>query len=149
MKTENTSDRIVLHDLDYAEKTSSNNLLLTVFGYVPCGSPNFINDNIEGFLEIPKSMLGQGDFFVLRAKGDSMVDAGIKTGDLIIIKRQPTAEDGQIVVARLGNNVTLKKYYKLETEKQIMLHPENEKYDDIVIRNCDIMGVAVKIIKDL
>jgi repressor LexA len=149
MKTENTSGRIVLHDLDYAEKTSSNNLLLTVFGYVPCGSPNYIDDNIEGFLEIPKSMLGQGDFFVLRAKGDSMVDAGIKTGDLIIIKRQSTAEDGQIVVARLGNDVTLKKYYKLETENQIMLHPENEKYDDIVIRNCDIMGVAVKIIKDL
>ena len=78
-----------------------------------------------------------------------MVDAGIKTGDLIIIKRQPTAENGQIVVARLGNNVTLKKYYKLETAKKIMLHPENEKYEDIVIRDCDIMGVAVKIIKDL
>ena len=149
MKTKNIFGRIVLHDVDYAKKTSPNNLLLTVFGYVPCGSPNFIDDNIEGFLEIPKSMLGQGDFFVLRAKGDSMVDAGIKTGDLIIIKRQSTAENGQIVVARLGNNVTLKKYYKLETEKQIMLHPENKKYDDIVIRNCDIMGVAVKIIKDL
>ena len=146
---ENISDRIVLHDLDYAKKTASNNPLLTVFGYVPCGSPNFIDDNIEGFLEIPKSMLGQGDFFVLRAKGDSMVDAGIKTGDLIIIKRQPTAEDGQIVVARLGNNVTLKKYYKLETAKKIVLHPENENYEDIVIRDCDIMGVAVKIIKDL
>ncbi len=131
------------------QKTSPNNLLLTVFGHVPCGSPNFIDDNIEGFLEIPKSMLVQGDFFVLRAKGDCMVDAGIKTGDLIIIKRQSTAEDGQIVVARLGNDVTLKKYYKLETDKRIMLHPENEKYQDIVIRDCDIMGVAVKIITDL
>ena len=109
---ENISDRIVLHDLDYVKKATSNNLLLTVFGYVPCGSPNFIDDNIEGFLEIPKSMLGQGDFFVLRAKGDSMIDAGIKTGDLIIIKQQNCAEDGQIVVARLGENVTLKKYYK-------------------------------------
>ena len=149
MQIENTSNSIVLHDSDYVEKPSFQNLLLTIFGYIPCGSPNIIDDNIEGFLEIPKSMLGQGDFFVLRAKGDSMVDAGIKTGDLVIIKRQSTAEDGQIVVARLGNNVTLKKYYKLETEKQIMLHPENEKYDDIVIRDCDIMGVAVKIIKDL
>ena len=116
---ENISGRIVLHDLDYAKKTASNNLLLTVFGYVPCGSPNFIDDNIEGFLEIPKSMLGQGDFFVLRAKGDSMVDAGIKTGDLIIIKRQPTAEDGQIVVARLGNNVTLKNTTSWKQQKRL------------------------------
>lgn len=149
MQIKSISNRIVLHDSDYVKKASSSNMLLTVFGYVPCGSPNFIDDNIEGYLEIPKSMLGQGDFFVLRAKGDSMVDAGIKTGDLIIIKRQPTAEDGQIVVARLGNDVTLKKYYKLEADKQIMLHPENKKYEDVVIRNCDIMGVAVKIIKDL
>lgn len=149
MQIENTSNRIVLHDSDYEKKPSSPNLLLIIFGYIPCGSPNFIDDNIEGYLEIPKNMLGQGDFFVLRAKGDSMVDAGIKTGDLIIIKRQSTAEDGQIVVARLGNNVTLKKYYKLETERQIVLHPENEKYDDIVTRDCNIMGVAVKIIKDL
>lgn len=78
-----------------------------------------------------------------------MIDAGIKTGDLIIIKQQNYAEDGQIVVARLGENVTLKKYYKLETNKQVVLHPENEKYDDIVIKDCDIVGVAVKIIKDL
>ena len=78
-----------------------------------------------------------------------MIVAGIKTGDLIIIKQQNYAEDGQIVVARLGENVTLKKYYKSETNKQVVLHPENEKYDDIVIKDCDIVGVAVKIIKDL
>ena len=130
----------------YAESPDFEILL---FAYVPCGTPNFIDDNVEGYLEIPKSMLGQGDFFVLRAKGDSMIDAGIKTGDLIIIKQQNYAEDGQIVVARLGENVTLKKYYKLETNKQVVLHPENEKYDDIVIKDCDIVGVAVKIIKDL
>lgn len=149
MLTKNHKNKIVLHDLDFEEKVSSSNLFLTVYGYVPCGTPNFIDDNVEGYLEIPKSMLGQGDFFVLRAKGDSMIDAGIKTGDLIIIKQQNYAEDGQIVVARLGENVTLKKYYKLETNKQVVLHPENEKYDDIVIKDCDIVGVAVKIIKDL
>ena len=149
MLTNNHKNKIALHDLDFEEKVSSSNLLLTVFGYVPCGTPNFIDDNVEGYLEIPKSMLGQGEFFVLRAKGDSMIDAGIKTGDLIIIKQQNYAEDGQIVVARLGETVTLKKYYKLEDEKQVMLHPENEKYNDIVIKNCNIMGVAVKIIKDL
>lgn len=149
MLTKNHKNKIVLHDLDFEGKVSSFNLFLTVYGYVPCGTPNFIDDNVEGYLEIPKSMLGQGDFFVLRAKGDSMIDAGIKTGDLIIIKQQNYAEDGQIVVARLGENVTLKKYYKLETNKQVVLHPENEKYDDIVIKDCDIVGVAVKIIKDL
>ena len=149
MLTKNHKNKIVLHDLDFEGKVSSSNLFLTVYGYVPCGTPNFIDDNVEGYLEIPKSMLGQGDFFVLRAKGDSMIDAGIKTGNLIIIKQQNYAEDGQIVVARLGENVTLKKYYKSETNKQVVLHPENEKYDDIVIKDCDIVGVAVKIIKDL
>ncbi len=73
-----------------------------------------------------------------------MVDARIKTGDLIIIKRQPTAEDGQIVVARLGNNVTLKILQVGNSKKRLCFIQKNENYEDIVIRDCDIMGVAVK-----
>ena len=94
-------------------------------------------------------MLGSGEYFALRAEGDSMIDAGISDGDILIIKMQNYAESGQIVVARIGQNVTLKRFYILEGEKKIVLRPENKLYKEIITDECDIMGVATKIIKDV
>ena len=122
---------------------------MPIYGNVSCGRPKFIDDYLEGYLEIPQSMIGKGEFFALRAKGDSMINAGINDGDLLVIKKQEYAEDGQIVVALIDDNVTLKRYYSLKSEKKIILRPENEKYDDIVIETCIIMGIAVKILKDI
>ena len=151
MLTKNHKNKIVLHDLDFEEKVSSSNLFLTVYGYVPCGTPNFIDDNVEGYLEIPKSMLGQGDFFVLRAKGDSMIDAGIKTGDLIIIKQQNYAEDGQVVVALTEEGNTLKRL--IWDNGRPRLHAENKAYSvqkqDIYPKQLTIQGIALKVIKDI
>ena len=78
-----------------------------------------------------------------------MIDAGIDDGDLVVIKQQSSAEDGQIVVALMDDEATLKRFYRDEKNKRIRLHPENESMEDIFVDDCMIQGIAVKVIKDL
>lgn len=124
-------------------------LYIPLFGYIPCGTPNFLDNELRGYLEIPENMIGQGEFFVLRAKGDSMIDAGIDDGDLVIVKKQNYAEESQIVVAFIDGETTLKRFYKNDEQKLVELRPENKKYKPLYASDCLIFGVAVKIIKDL
>ena len=142
--------KIVKHDSAWQQnKINSNNAVLPIYGNISCGQLKFIDDNLEGYIEIPKQMIGDGDCFVLRTSGDSMIDADIYDGDLIIIKRQSTAENGDIVAAMIDNEVTLKRFFKLDDVKKYKLHPENTNYNDIIVDECDVLGVAVKIIKNL
>lgn len=122
---------------------------IPVFRAIPCGPPNFIDNEIQGFIEIPEKMLGSGEYFILRAKGDSMVDAGIADQDLVIIKKQDYAEENQIVVALVEGEVTLKRVHVNNKNKVIELRPDNSNYAPIVVKECIILGVAVKVIKNL
>ena len=117
-----------------------------VLGAVSCGIPKFAEENIEEYVKLPVSMFGKGDFFVLRAKGDSMINAGIDDGDLVLVRQQSTAEYNQIVVALVDDDATLKRF---RPEGDVVrLHAENPAYDDIITDRCIIQGVATKIIKD-
>lgn len=78
-----------------------------------------------------------------------MIDAGIDDGDLVVIRQQSSADDGQIVVALIDDEATLKRYYRDDRNQRIRLHPENETMEDIFVYNCLIQGIAVKVIKDL
>ena len=78
-----------------------------------------------------------------------MIGAGIENGDMVVIKSQSEAEEGEIVVALIDNEATLKRFYIDKASKRIRLHPENPEMEDIFIDNCIIQGVAVKVIKDL
>lgn len=126
-----------------------NHLLIPVYGYIPCGEPRFVDDELSGYLEVPESMLGTGEFFVLRANGDSMIGAGINNGDLVIVKRQNHADEGEIVVAYVEGETTLKRFYKNNEQQLIELRPENENFKPIYASDCLILGVAAKVIKDL
>ena len=138
------------HDIEICrKKTRSKNEFVPVYGNIKCGVPNEPETDLEGYIEIPKSMIGQGDFFILRAKGDSMIEAGIHDGDLLFVRYQSFAEDGDIVVAYIDGEVTLKRLFKLEEEKAFLLHPENKDYQDIKVKNCRIIGIAEKIIKPI
>lgn len=86
---------------------------------------------------------------MLRANGESMIDAGISTCDLVLVRKQSEAKDGDIVVALVENENTLKRYFVDTENKQIRLHPENKTMEDIIVPDCKIQGVAVKVIKDL
>ena len=143
-------NKIFFHDTEICrKKIRSKNEFIPVYGNIKCGVPNEPEDDLEGYIEIPKSMIGQGDFFILRAKGNSMIDAGIHDGDLLFVRYQSFAEDGDIVVANIDGEVTLKRLFKLEKEKAFLLHPENKDYQDIKVKNCRIIGIAEKIIKPI
>ena len=122
---------------------------LPVVGSIACGTPMLAEENIETYLPIPTEFLGAGSYFILKAYGESMVNAGIDDGDLVVVRQQETADEGQIVVALVDNETTLKRYYLDEEHKRIRLHPENDSMKDMFFNHIDIQGIAVKVIKDL
>ncbi len=119
-----------------------------IVGSIPCGSPQYEEENIEEYVSLPTAIFGKGDFFILRASGQSMIDAGIDDGDLVVVK-QVEANEGDIVVALVDNQNTLKRYFRDDENKKIILHPENKKMKDIIVDECCIQGVACHIIKEL
>lgn len=122
---------------------------LPVVGSVACGMPILAEQNIETYLPIPTEIIGIDTCFILRAKGDSMINAGINDGDMVIVRKQETAEEGKIVVARIDNETTLKRFYLDKKLKLVRLHPENDAMEDMYYESIDIQGVAIKVIKDL
>lgn len=127
-----------------AEATSA-----PIVGSIACGTPILAVENIEEYVRLPVSLFGRGNFFILRAKGDSMIEVGIEDGDLVLIRQQDSADPGQIVVALVDDEATLKRYYPEPKKHRIRLHPENSRMDDIYVPYCQVQGVAVKVLKDL
>lgn len=120
-----------------------------LIGSIPCGSPQYEEENIEAYFNLPTAIFGSGELYVLRASGDSMIEAGIDDGDLVVIKKQQTANEGQIVVALVEGQSTLKRYFRDDKSKKIILHPENKEMDDILVDECYIQGIATQIIKQV
>lgn len=130
-------------------KTKAAAIRVPVLGTIACGIPKFAEENIEEYVRLPVALFGKGNFFILRAYGDSMIEAGIDNGDLVLIRQQNYADEGQIVVALMEDEATLKRFYPEPKKHRIRLHPENSHMDDIFVDNCEIQGVAVKVLKDL
>lgn len=130
-------------------KSTSNMNHIPIVGTIACGSPLFAEENIECYVPLPTALIGKGKFFILRANGESMKNAGINTGDYVIVRQQDYADEGQIVVALTGDEATLKRYYIDKDKKMIRLHPENETMEDMFFNSISIQGVAVKVLKDL
>lgn len=121
---------------------------LPIVGSIACGFPASETQQIDGYLDVPESFLNNENYFVLKAQGDSMKDAGIEDGDAVIVRSQQNAEPGNIVVAIDDENKnTLKRL--LFNGSRFYLHPENEKYPDLFLPEIRIQGVAIKVIKDL
>ena len=133
----------------YISKTEKNMVSVAKLGRIPCGPLDEKEEYIEGYVKLPESFVGKGKFFILTASGDSMIEAGIDDGDMIIIKQQETARKGDIVVALAGGQSTLKRYMPDPSIKKIRLHPENSSMEDIIVDNCQVQGVAIKVIKSL
>ena len=119
-------------------------------GYVPCGPLSEEYECIDGYVRLPASFVGNAKkCFLLTASGNSMIDAGINDGDLLLVRQQEEANYNDIVVALVENEVTLKRYRPDRDRGVIILHPENKRMKDIVVDECKIQGVAIKVIKDL
>ena len=120
-----------------------------ILGSVACGEPEYAEENFEEYVTLPVALFGKGDFFILRAHGYSMVEAGIEPGDMVVVKKQNTANEGDIVVALVGSDTTLKRYYTDRKRRCVRLHPENKEMTDILTKDCRIQGVAQHVIKAL
>jgi repressor LexA len=118
-------------------------------GEIPCGPLQDEEELVEEYYKLPRGITGEGEFYLLTAQGDSMIEAGIDSGDLVLVKRQDYARQGDIVVALVDGKNTLKRYMLDENSKRIILHPENKRMKDIITKECKIQGVAVKVIKSL
>lgn len=123
-------------------------------GSIQCGSPEEEEEFVEEYVSLPVSLFGKGEFYILRAKGDSMVDAGIEEDDLIVIERNCPAKIGDIVVALDPDNQnTLKRYSGFDkTERRYILKYENEaKYpgEKIKVKSFMVQGIARHVIKSL
>ena len=114
-------------------------------GSIACGEPCFSEERVEDRFALPVEIFGRGKLYMLRAFGDSMIDVGINEGDLLVIRQQETAEDGDIVVAMVNGENTLKRLY--HRNGKIVLHPENKTMQDIIVKECQVQGVLVNCIK--
>lgn len=123
----------------------SGTTIAPLIGQIACGEPCFEVENIEESFALPRSVFGNGELYMLRAFGDSMIEAGISKDDLLVIRKQDHAQDGEIVVALTNGNNTLKRLY--HRNGKIVLHPENKTMKDIIVNDCEIQGVLVGCIK--
>ena len=121
-----------------------------IVGSIPCGTPEEREAQIEEYLPLSVSVFGNGSFYALRASGNSMIEAQINDGDLVIIREQQTANIGDIVVALTNEDKnTLKRLRYDEDRQSYYLHPENKDMEDIYVSDLRVQGVATHVIKAL
>ena len=124
---------------------------LPIVGQVAAGNPILAEENIEDRVDLPAGFFQPRADYLLRVKGDSMVDAGIYDGDLLAVHKTQQATNGQIVVARIEDEVTVKRFQRTRRRNQILLLPENEAYDpievDLAHQAFSIEGLSVGVIR--
>lgn len=111
---------------------------LPVIGTVAAGQPILAEENIESYFPVPAEILPQGESFILKVKGDSMINVGIYSGDQIFVQSCNTARNGDTVVALIDDSATVKTFYK--ENGYIRLQPENDSMEPIIVDDCQILG---------
>ena len=118
-----------------------------IVGHVTAGEPILAVENIEGSFPIPKELTANGDVFMLRVQGDSMIEAGIYSNDYILVRQQNYAKNGDIVVALIDGEATVKRFFK---EKEcIRLQPENCTMEPIYVNDMSILGIVIGLYREL
>jgi repressor LexA len=125
---------------------------LPLVGEIAAGGPLLADQNIEDYVAVPEPLARGGEEFLLRVKGDSMIDAGILEGDLVVVKREQTAQDGQIVVAlagedELADEATVKRFFR--EDGRVRLQPENAALEPIYADHVQILGVVTGVFRSL
>ena len=116
---------------------------LPVLGSVACGEPIWAEEEYQGYVSCNENI--NADFCLL-AKGDSMINAGIKDGSIVLVKKQPTVDNGQIAVVLIEDEATLKRVYFDDKNKRLILNPENSAYTPIIIENDQLQSGQVRIL---
>lgn len=125
---------------------------LPLVGEIAAGGPLLAEENVEDYLAVPEPLARGGQEFLLRVKGESMIEAGILDGDIVVVRRQDTARDGEIVVALAGDDesadeATVKRFYR--ENGRIRLQPENSALEPIYARHVQILGKVTGVFRML
>ncbi len=126
----------------------SQTVLVPLVGRVAAGVPLLAEEHIEGYLPLSRELVGEDEVFMLRVRGDSMIEAGLYDGDYVVVRRQAHAENGDIVVAMTEDGEATVKYFYRDKNK-IRLQPANKDMEPIVVRNVTILGKAILAIRPL
>ncbi len=127
--------------------TYSNLVNVPLVGDVAAGSPILAEENITDTMTLPTDIVGDAPSFMLSVRGESMIEAGINDGDYVVVKEQPVANNGDIVVAIVDDGATVKRFYK--EADHIRLQPENSTMDPIIVSDCSIAGKVVAVFRRL
>lgn len=157
IKKENQKGRTLrlLKGVDNKEITKENKNYYTgremvevpVIGKITAGEPILAVENVTDTFPIPIDFVGNSESFMLTVRGESMIEAGILNGDYILVKKQNTANNGEIVVALIGEEATVKTFYK--EKDHIRLQPENSTMDPIIVPNCEILGKVAGVFRKM
>ncbi len=118
-----------------------------VVGRIAAGSPITAEQNVEDSMALPKQLVGNGDLFMLRVSGDSMIDAAICDGDWIVVRSQPSASNGEIVAAMLDNEATVKVFKQRDGHTWLL--PRNSSYEPILGDHAQILGKVVTVLRSV
>jgi len=135
-----------LADINSVE-TSYQVVSLPVVGQVAAGTPILAEQNIEEMLPMPRQLVGNSDSFMLTVRGESMIEAGIMDGDYVVVRQQQTADNGDIVVAMLEDEATVKTFYR--EPDRIRLQPQNSSMEPIYTNNVTILGKVIALLRTL
>ncbi len=116
-------------------------------GSVAAGTPILAEENITDTISLPTAIVGDSASFMLSVRGDSMVEAGINDGDYVVVREQPVADNGDIVVAIIDDGATVKRFFK--EQGHIRLQPENASMDPIIVSDCSLAGKVVAVLRRL
>jgi repressor LexA len=147
LRRDPTKPRAIELLFDRAKKTIMPGSGLPLVGQVAAGAPILAEENIEEYIEVPDVIGGEEGDYVLRVRGESMVEAGIFEGDYVIVRPADTADDGEIVVALLGEEATVKRYFR--EADHIRLQPENETMEPIRSTEVTVLGRVVGLLRSL
>ena len=130
---------------------TANAVRVPLVGTVTAGTPILATENYEGHYSLPSNLFSGDDLFLLTVKGDSMIEAGILGGDTIVVRKQETADNGDIVVAMFGGEgeegATVKRFFR--RDGKIILHPENSALSDYVLDDVNILGKVVGLLRTM
>lgn len=118
-----------------------------IVGKITAGEPILAVENITDTFPLPVDFVGNSESFMLKVRGESMIEAGILDGDLILVKKQNTASNGDIVVALIGEEATVKTFYK--EKDHIRLQPENSALEPIIVPMCEVLGKVAGVFRKL
>lgn len=116
-----------------------------IIGRVAAGEPLFAQENIEEYFPIPSDFMPNNETYMLKVKGESMINAGILDGDFVLVEKKSTAENGDMVVALVEDGATVKRFYK--EEGVYRLQPENDYMDPIIVQEVSILGKVIGVFR--